>query len=138
MAELTGRCLCGAVRWTYSGPITRSLVCHCESCRRATSSPFTAFVGLEPEGLVWSGEINDYESSPGTHRGFCPTCGSRLYFRSDRWPGEIHVHAATLDDPAAYRPDAQVVLAERAPWLDRIEAVERFDGFHQRPDTDRG
>lgn len=86
MVELSGRCLCCAVSWSYSGAITRRLVCHCESCQRATSSPFTAFVGLDPKHLTWTGEVNHYESSAGTHRGFCPSCGSRLYFSSDKWP----------------------------------------------------
>ncbi len=133
MAELSGRCLCGAVGWTNAGPVTRNLVCHCESCQRATSSPFTAFVGVDPEQLTWSGTVNHYESSPGTHRGFCPACGSRLYFRSDRWPGEIHIHAATLDEPMTYRPDAQVLMAERQGWLDELDAVPKHQSFQTAP-----
>src|SRR5262245_7856526 len=96
MAILTGRCMCGAVTWTYSGRITRSLVCHCTDCQHATSSPLTAFVAMNPEQLNWVGDIVHYESSPNTFRGFCPACGTRLYFRSDRWPSEVHVHAATM------------------------------------------
>lgn len=137
MTTLTGRCLCGAVTWVATEPGTRNLVCHCESCQRATSSPFTAFVGLLTDTVTWTGEITHFESSPGTYRGFCPSCGSRLYFRSDRWPEEIHIHAATLIDQGGYRPDAQVVLAERAPWLDHLDAAERCGGFHRAPETRR-
>ncbi len=133
MAELTGRCLCGAVRWSYNGPLTRNLICHCESCQRATSAPFTAFIGMKPEHLKWQGEVNAYQSSEATWRGFCPTCGSRLYFRSDRWPGEIHLHAATLDDPDQYTPDKQVFSGERAPWLDKIEGLPKCEGFDAAP-----
>ena len=137
MTMLKGRCLCGAVTWSATGPVTRNLVCHCESCQRATSSPFTAFVGLPSDSVTWSGAITHFESSPGTWRGFCPSCGSRLYFRSDRWPEEVHVHAATLADQSGYRPDAQVVLAERAPWLDHLDTAARCDGFHQPPEETR-
>lgn len=133
MTHLQGRCLCGAVTWTATGPVTRNLVCHCDSCRRATSAPLTAFLGLDPARVTWRGMINDFESSPGTFRGFCPACGTRLYFRSDRWPQEVHIHAMTLDDPSDYMPDAQVFCTERLAWLDAIDRVPSYDGFHRVP-----
>lgn len=125
--------MCGAVRWSSAGRPTRNLVCHCASCRRATSSPFTAFIGFLSDDVAWTGRIEHYESSPATWRGFCPACGTRLYFRSGKWPDEIHLHAATLDDGAPYRPDAQVVMAERAGWLDRLADLPQHDGFQAPP-----
>jgi hypothetical protein len=132
-ARLSGRCLCGSVRWTATAAPVRNLICHCESCQRATSSAFAAFLGFAPHAVQWDGPKTDYQSSPGTWRGFCPTCGSRLYFRSDKWPEEIHLHAGTLDDPAAYAPDRHVVIAERVPWLDQIDSLPTDDGFGVAP-----
>jgi hypothetical protein len=125
--------MCGAVTWIYSGDIIRNLVCHCADCQRATSSPFTAFVGLRLDDLNWAGDIRHYESSPGTFRGFCPSCGTRLYFRSDRWPREIHVHAATMTNPEDYRPDAQVLIRSRLKWLDLLPSTPVHDGFQRQP-----
>lgn len=133
MAHLSGKCMCGAVTWTYLGNMTRNLVCHCADCQRATSSPHTAFLGMKPEHLNWAGEIIDYESSAGTFRGFCPACGTRLYFRSEKWPHEIHVHAATMDRPDDYRPDAQVVLRSRVGWLDQLNSIPAYHDFHVEP-----
>ncbi|RTM02584.1 MAG: GFA family protein [Hyphomicrobiales bacterium] len=130
---LGGHCMCGAVTWTYSSDIIRNLVCHCADCRRATASPFTAFLGLKADDLSWAGDIRHYESSPGTFRGFCPACGTRLYFRSDRWPHEIHVHAATMTNPEDYRPDAQVLVRSRLKWLDRLQSIPAHDGFQRQP-----
>ena len=135
MDHRSGRCMCGLVTWTYSGDTTRNLVCYCTDCQRATSSPLTAFLGLHSEKLHWNGKIEDFESSPGTFRGFCPACGTRLYFRSQRWPKEIHVHAATLTDPSVYLPDAQVFVGSRAGWLDRLDSIPGHEGFHRRPAT---
>ena len=52
MAETTGQCFCGAVTWASPGPVLWAGHCHCESCRRATSSPIrssmrrsTPFIG---------------------------------------------------------------------------------------------
>ncbi|RWA73263.1 MAG: GFA family protein [Mesorhizobium sp.] len=130
---LNGHCMCGAVTWAYSGKVTRNLVCHCADCQRATSSPFTAFLGMRPKQLSWTGEIKHYESSPDTLRGFCPSCGTRLYFRSHRWPDEIHVHAATMTNPDDYQPDAQVLMRSRLKWLDRLPSIAVHDGFQQKP-----
>ncbi len=130
---LSGHCMCGAVTWKYSGDIIRNLVCHCADCQRATSSPFTAFVGLRLDDLNWAGDIRHYESSPGTFRGFCPSCGTRLYFRSDRWPREIHVHAGTMTNPEDYRPDAQVLIRSRLKWLDLLPSTPVPDGFQRQP-----
>ena len=133
MAFLTGTCMCGAVTWTYSGDTTRNLVCHCIDCQRATSAPFTAFLGMKPEQLKWAGNIVHYESSPKTFRGFCPYCGTRLYFRSEKWPFEVHVHAATMTDPGKYRPRAQVVMRSRAEWLDQLRSIPAFEDFQENP-----
>lgn len=136
MAELSGRCLCGSVRWSCSGTKTRNLICHCESCKRATSSPMTAFVGLRRADVTWMGEINHYQSSADAWRGFCPACGSRLYFRSERWPEEIHIHAATLDTPDDYRPDQHVLWSEHEPWLEQSLSLPKSEGFGIVPRTE--
>ena len=129
----SGKCMCEAVTWTYSGEITRNLVCHCADCQCATSAPFTAFLGMRPEHLRWTGAIVDYESSHKTFRGFCPACGTRLYFRSEKWPLEIHVHAATMSNPGAYVPSAQVVMRSRAKWLDHLSSVPAYQDFQESP-----
>ena len=125
--------MCGAVHWSAPGPTTRNLVCHCTDCQRATSAPFTGFVGLEVETVTWSGEVNHYESSENTWRGFCPTCGTRLYFRSRKWPSEIHIHAATPVDGSVYEPTAEVVCRSCANWLDRLGTIPKHNDFHADP-----
>ncbi len=131
MTALTGHCLCGRVSWSSTGPVTRSLVCHCEDCRRATSSPLAAFVGLEC--VVWTGDVNHLESSRGTQRRFCWNRGSRLYFRSEKWPGAIRIHAATLDDGIDNRLTAQVVTRSRASWLEGPHALPGCRDFDAPP-----
>ena len=133
MTALTGHCLCGLVSWSSPGPVTRNLVCHCEDCRRTTSSPFAAFAGLKPEFAVWTGDVNRFESSRGTQRRSCRYWGTRLYFRSEKWPGAIHIHAATLDDGIDYRSTAQVVMRSRASWLEGLHALPCCRDFDVPP-----
>ena len=124
---LSGRCLCGAVRWTSDGPVLWAGHCHCESCRRASSSPITSFFGVPRTSVTWSGELAIRASSPGNTRGFCPTCGSQVSFQSTRWPDETHLYAATLDDPAAFKPEAHYHWAERVSWLQIDDDLPKHD-----------
>jgi hypothetical protein len=91
---------------------------------------------MKPEQLKWVGEIVHYESTPKTFRGFCPSCGTRLYFRSEKWPSEIHVHAATMSDPSDYKPSAQVLVRSKAKWLDQLQSIPAHEGFQQEPSAD--
>jgi hypothetical protein len=113
-----GRCLCGAVTWEYDGEERFRLCCHCESCRRATSSPFTSYLGISYDRFRWTGEApRTYESSPGVTRSFCGTCGSPMGYESPEFPQEIHLFVASAEDPAALPPMRHVNWSEHLPWI---------------------
>ncbi|MFT3972022.1 MAG: GFA family protein [Amaricoccus sp.] len=113
-----GHCLCGAIRFSFTGVPNWVLHCHCESCRRATASAMTTFVSVPDSHVVWSGPPPArFASSPGVTRGFCPTCGSPLFYRNDRLPGETHLYAALLDDPGALTPEGHDFIDERIAWM---------------------
>lgn len=113
-----GRCLCGRVTFAFEGPENWRGHCHCDSCRRATSSPITTFFGVPNSAWRWTGAApKSYRSSPGVERLFCGRCGSPMAFRSDRWPDETHFYAASLVDSTAFQPDLQYHADEALPWL---------------------
>lgn len=115
---VTGHCLCGATTFAYDGPENWRGFCHCESCRRATSSPMTAYLGVPNGAWRWTGVApRSYQSSPGTSWLSCATCGSLVAYDSDRYPEEIHFLAALLDEPAAFAPQAHFHWDEHLPWL---------------------
>ena len=43
----TGRCLCGDIRFEYRCTPIETVHCHCETCRRHSSSPFTTFIVID-------------------------------------------------------------------------------------------
>ena len=114
---ISGRCLCGAIRYQSDVPPLWTALCHCESCRRAASAPVVAWMGFPTDAVKWTGDRSFYQSSDIATRGFCATCGAQMSFESRRWPGEIHLYAASLDDPQDYRPDLHCHYAERLSWL---------------------
>ena len=93
-------------------------------------------LGLVPESVSWTGNITAFESSPGTFRDFCPDCGTRLTFRSAKWPGEVHIHAATLEDSEDYRPTLHVVTRDDPPWLCLTDEIPQSADFDTAPRTD--
>src|SRR5579864_5912020 len=110
----TGQCLCGAVRYEYRGAPAWVLHCHCESCRRHTASAVATFVCVERARLRFTGEAPAvYASSPGVRRSFCRRCGSPIAYEADRAPGEIHLYAGTLEEPALVAPEVHVHAEER-------------------------
>ncbi len=125
-----GRCLCGAVRFEFDGEPRWSAYCHCESCRRTCSAPVTAFFGVDRGAFRWTGATPAvYASSPGVRRLFCGRCGAPMAYDADRDARNIHLYAATLDDPGAYRPTVHVFAAERLPWFDVADDLPRHEGM---------
>ena len=129
MTTRSGRCLCGDVTYEYDGPENWRAYCHCGSCRRQTSSPVTAFFGVPRAACRFTGKAPAvFESSPGVRRLFCGRCGSPMAFDAERYASEIHLYAASLDDPESYAPQCHVHNAERLPWFDVKDDLKRYPG----------
>ena len=113
-----GGCLCGAVRFEVSGPAKWTAYCHCQSCRRHTGAPVSAFAGFERAQVRMTGDaIAAFESSPGVTRGFCARCGSTISYEGDRWPTEFHIHVGAFDAPEDFPPAGHAFAEERVPWV---------------------
>ena len=122
-----GRCLCGTIRFAYEGEENWCTHCHCESCRRQTSSPFTTFVSVSKARFAWSaGEPATFVSSPGVTRSFCRDCGSPMAYENDDYPGEIHLYLAAFEErPGSVTPGKHDFWHERVPWVDVLDDLPK-------------
>ena len=128
MAEppFEGGCLCGAVRYRIDAPPLWIGYCHCKTCRHSTGAPVTMFVGAAAGSVKFANDKRTvFVSSPGVERGFCPTCGTPLTYESERFPGEVHFHISTFDDPQALQPAFHVFHEERLNWLEIDDDLPR-------------
>ncbi len=124
----TGHCLCRDLTYEFEGDPLWVAYCHCESCRRHTSSALATFVGVSSKQFRYThGTPATYTSSPGVTRSFCGKCGSPMSFAGSRFPGEIHLYIGTLTDPAVFIPTSHVHVTERLPWFDVRDALPRHD-----------
>jgi hypothetical protein len=115
--ELTGGCLCGAVRYRIDAPLGPGRSCHCSRCRKAFSGAASAYSEVAPGSFGWtSGEANirTYETAPGWGLAFCGTCGTTLCGLE----GE-RVHGVTLgsvDGDPGVAVEMHIFVDSRAPW----------------------
>jgi hypothetical protein len=65
---------------------------------------------------ILAGEPSAFYSSPGVVRQFCRACGSALTYETADSPASIDVTTATLDEPEAFPPTAEVWLENRLHW----------------------
>ena len=120
----TGRCLCGDIRFEYRGAPIETLHCHCESCRRHTSSPFSTFVVVDKGSFCYTkGAPIAFASSPGVERTHCGRCGSPIAYENK---DEFALYACTLDDVTALTPTFHIRTEEQVPWLEIVDDLPRY------------
>jgi hypothetical protein len=134
--ELTGGCQCGAVRYRVSGEPQHNCLCHCRDCRKSAGAPMVGWAAFaEDEFAILQGEAVTYNSSGASMRSFCPKCGTGLYFRNaETLPGIVDIQTATLDDPDALPPDAQIQVAERLGWMESAHSLPAFKRYPGMPE----
>jgi hypothetical protein len=130
--EITGGCLCQAVRYSISAAPIATRTCWCRVCQYIGAGSATVNSGFRSDAVTVSGELRDYvmaaDSGSVMHRRFCPSCGTHLFTASEARPHLVFVRAGTLDDPELARPAATIWTASAPSWAcfdERIPKVER-------------
>lgn len=114
-----GSCLCGAVAFTATLPALWVAHCHCTRCQRAHGAPFVTWVGFraaEVEIASPGDALRWFVTAEGAERGFCGHCGSPMFFRSPRYPGELHIARALFHTALDQQPTSNVFFSSHAPW----------------------
>ncbi len=117
--RLTGRCLCGAVRFTGTTSQPQVVACHCSMCRRWSSGPYFE-VSCQKVAFEGEDSITKIRSSDWAERAFCNRCGSNLFYHlidSD----EFQMAAGLLDDQSDLQLSLQVFIDEKPPFYTLAE-----------------
>lgn len=120
---ITGRCLCGDITFeTHAAPQGAS-VCHCGQCRRQ-SGHLWASAHVPKSELAVNGPVNWYEASAAARRGFCPRCGSFLFWAAHD-EETISFALGAVDEPTG------IVLERHIFTADKGDYYEIADGLPQ-------
>lgn len=116
-----GSCYCGAL--TFKTPDTSLWCahCHCTMCQRAHGAGFVTWVGYPEDKVEVNGPtLRWFQSSDRGERGFCQTCGSTVFFKGRKWPGELHIARANLGD-IDRQPAGHAHIESRVPWIEKSD-----------------
>ena len=123
-APQEGGCLCEAVRYRVTGPLRPVCACHCKQCRR-TSGHHVAATAAAHADLEISGDVTWYRSSADASRGFCPKCGSNLFWRRDG-AERMSIFAGTLDDPTGLQLIGHIFVADKGDYYEIADGLPQF------------
>ena len=116
-----GSCLCGAIEFEIEGDLAPPDACHCKECRKwtghllaSTEVPRSALKINQPGQVSW------FHSSRKIRRGFCPKCGTSLFFdpidqKKHDWIG---VAMGAFDTPTATRLALHIFVAEKGDYYE--------------------
>ena len=129
--KVNGSCFCGAIAFSADLPSKWCAHCHCSMCRKAHGAGYVTWAGFEQDQVnIGSGtdQLAWYDSSPGAQRGFCRQCGSTMFFRSERWAGELHIALGCIDDEIDRQPQANVFFDRHVEWMPIDKSLKQVDG----------
>jgi len=132
---VTGRCFCGAVRFSFDEPPVAARACWCRDCQYLAAGNATVNAIFPVATLKLSGEVNEYVSTADSgntmRRRFCPKCGTPLFSQASDRPDFIVVRAGALDDREIARPTGFIWTASAPSWGHVDPALHNWEGQPQ-------
>jgi len=129
---VTGRCLCGAVRWQSSEPPITTRVCWCRDCQYLGAGSGTVGACFRVATFTVAGTTSDYSSVADSgnrmHRRFCPRCGTPLFSEAESRPHLIFARVGTFDDPELAKPAMTIWTASAPTWACIDDACPHSEG----------
>lgn len=116
---LTGGCLCRKVRYTISSEPLYSIQCYCTDCQKISGAGHAPQFAVKADSVELSGETKSFMITTNEYNvesAFCPECGCPVYKITARFPDRMYFPAASLDDPAKFKPGKNVWPQSKQPW----------------------
>lgn len=131
MSEIyAGGCACGAIRYEIAGEPVFQNHCQCLDCQHKSGTGHGSYLTFPLAGAKVQGKATQWDivadSGNVKTRSFCPTCGSPVYITFSAMPF-IAVHAASLDDPSRFKPQAVTYSLRGYTWDFIDPSLHRFE-----------
>ncbi len=127
----TGGCACGAIHYEIAGEPIFSNHCQCRHCQRKSGTGHGSYLTFPRAGVAVKGEATHWDmiadSGSVKTRAFCPTCGSPVYQTYPAMPDIFTIHAASLDDPRRFTPQAVTYAVRGYAWDQLDPALTKFE-----------
>lgn len=130
-ARVSGRCVCGGVRWSYEEPFTAMLYCHCSICRKHHGTLFTTVVAGPLSTFHWRAgteKIATWRSSERGKRSFCSVCGSKVPTVNHE-AQQVYMPAGALEGELGIRPQMHLFVGSRAPTYQIHDGLPQHEAY---------
>ena len=112
--EITGRCYCGALRFTASGDALFKGQCHCRECQYISGGHPNVVMGMLESGFTYTAgtpkQFQRKDLADPVTREFCGECGTHILTRTQRVPGAVLLKVGTFDDPSVFGGPQMVIF----------------------------
>lgn len=117
-------CRCGQLVAECAGEPVRVSVCHCLNCQRRSGSSFAAQARFPETAVSITGEARTWsqagDSGGVAHFGFCPKCGSTVFYRNEGMHGLVAVAIGAFADPCFPPPAYSVYENRKHAWVEIV------------------
>lgn len=132
MQQITGSCLCGALKYTCDSGAVLTAACHCRTCQKSTGSAFSVVVAVKRSDVTVAGStLKTYEdvgdSGQATYRHFCAKCGTTIKAEMAAQPDLAFIAGGTLDRPEALAPQLHVYWRDHQNWIEALDGLPKHD-----------
>ena len=116
----SGHCLCGCVKFSVDANPLTARICWCRDCQYLGAGTGMASIGFpsdafEPHGTIaWFKSLA--KSGNEMERGFCPSCGTPLFSRTNARPNLVFIRVGALDDPELLAPEVTIWTKSAPSW----------------------
>jgi len=118
---ITGRCLCGGLRYAASAPPLGAGFCCCADCRHASGAGAIPFMNFAATDLTITGAARQHIARAlrggEAVRNFCPDCGGLVFGGRYGIATSHTIYAGSLDDTAHFRPTMAIFVRDKPDWL---------------------
>ena len=130
--EITGGCLCQAVRYRISEAPIVTRVCWCRLCQYLGAGSGTVNTCFRKSAISIEGELCDHRSIADSgsvmHRSFCPGCGTPMFSEAEARPHLVFVRSGTLDDAEVAKPAVTIWTSEAPSWACIDPSIPQVEG----------
>ena len=128
--DVQGGCLCGSIRYEYSGTPAAAVNCHCSLCRKAHGSAYGSFLIVPKDSFKWTkgeSELARYQSSPEAERQFCPKCGSQLTVYEAWNPEGITIAMGSIEGDPGLDLECHIFAESKACWSEILDDLPQHE-----------
>ena len=125
MGVIQGSCNCGACQFAVKGPVTWPSICHCGQCRKQSGGLWASAVSADTD-ITITGPVRWYAASPIARRGFCPTCGSFLFWKHNDETNTSFALGA-LDEGHGIKVERHIFVADQGSYYDIADGLPQKD-----------